>query len=87
MPCMGLFLSFIDKLKIKEMGFLFGSGILVTILVILFIFLLPLLALISALMSTLPINAKILWILLIIFLPFLGSLLYFLIGRNQSTNM
>lgn len=68
------------------MGFLFGSGILVTILVILFIFLLPLIALISALMSTLPINAKILWILLIIFLPFLGSLLYFLIGRSQTTN-
>lgn len=68
------------------MGFLFGSGILVTLLVILFIFLLPLLALISALMSALPVNAKLLWILLIIFLPFLGSVLYFLIGRNQATN-
>lgn len=64
------------------MGFLFGSGILVTILVILFIFLLPLIAVISALMSALPINSKILWILLIIFLPFLGSVLYFLIGRK-----
>lgn len=82
MPYMGLFLSFIDKLKIIAMGFLFGSGIVVTILVVLFIFLLPLIALISALMSGLPVNSKILWILLIIFLPFLGSVLYFLIGRK-----
>lgn len=66
------------------MGFLFGSGILVTILVILFIILLPLFAVISALMSNLPATEKIIWILVIIFLPFLGSLLYFLIGRNQG---
>lgn len=68
------------------MGVLFGSGILITVLVILFIFLLPLLALISALMNTFQGNEKIIWILLIIFLPFLGSVLYFLIGRSQRTN-
>jgi len=68
------------------MGVLFGSGILITILVILFIFLLPLLALISALMNTFRGNDKIMWVLVIILLPFLGSVLYFLIGRNQRTN-
>ena len=68
------------------MGALFGGGILLTVLVILFIFLLPILALISALMNTFPGNEKIIWILLIIFLPFLGSVLYFVIGRNQRTN-
>ena len=68
------------------MGVLFGGGILITVLVILFIFLLPILALISALMNTFPGNEKIIWILLIIFLPFLGSVLYFVIGRNQRTN-
>lgn len=68
------------------MGVLFGGGILITVLVILFIFLLPLFALISALMNTFQGNEKIIWILLIIFLPFLGSVLYFLIGRNQRTN-
>jgi len=74
------------KLKITAMGVLFGGGLLLTVLVILFIFLLPLLALISALMNTFQGNEKIIWILLIIFLPFLGSVLYFLIGRNQRTN-
>lgn len=63
--------------------FLFGGGILITLMVVLFIFLIPLLALISALMSDFPGNEKILWVLIIIVLPFLGSVLYFLIGRNQ----
>ena len=63
--------------------FLFGGGILITLFVILFIFLIPLLALISALMSDFPGNEKILWVLIILLLPFLGSVLYFLIGRNQ----
>ena len=66
--------------------FLFGGGIIITLLVILFIFLLPLLALISALMSDFPGNEKILWVLIILLLPFLGSVLYFLIGRNQRTS-
>jgi len=63
--------------------FLFGGGLLLTLIVILFIFLLPLLALISALMSDFPGNEKILWVVIILLLPFLGSVLYFLIGRNQ----
>ena len=66
--------------------FLFGGGIIITLFVILFIFLLPLLALISALMSDFRGNDKILWVLIILLLPFLGSVLYFLIGRNQRTN-
>ena len=64
--------------------FLFGGGIIITLLVVLFIFLIPLLALISALMSDFPGNEKILWVLIILLLPFLGSVLYFLIGRNQQ---
>ncbi len=63
--------------------FLFGGGILITLLVILLVFLFPLIALISALTSEFQGNEKILWVLIILFLPFLGSLLYFLIGINQ----
>jgi len=44
---------------------------------------LPLLALISVLTNKFRGNEKLIWVLLIIFLPFLGSLLYFLIGRSN----
>ena len=63
--------------------FLFGAGILLTLFIILFVILLPLLALISVLMNEFPGNEKIIWVLIIIFLPFLGSVLYFLIGRDK----
>ena len=66
--------------------FFFGGGLLITLLVILFIFLFPLLALISVLMNDFQGNEKIMWVLIIIFLPFLGSLLYFLIGRDKRIN-
>ncbi len=63
--------------------FFFGGGIFLTLFIILFIILLPLLALVSVLTSEFRGNDKIVWVLIIIFLPFLGSLLYFLIGRDR----
>ena len=63
--------------------FLAGMGILLTLLFIFFIILLPLIALISVLMNDFRGNDKIMWVLIIIFLPFLGSILYFLIGRDK----
>ena len=66
--------------------FLFGGGLIITLMVILFIFLFPLLALISVLMNDFQGNEKIMWVVIIIFLPFLGSLLYFLIGRDKRIN-
>ena len=66
--------------------FLFGGGLIITLLVILFIFLIPLLALISVLMNEFRGNEKIMWVIIIIFLPFLGSLIYFLIGRDKRIN-
>ncbi len=66
--------------------FLFGGGLIITLIVILFIFLIPLLALLNVLMSDFQGNEKIMWVLIIIFLPFLGSLLYFLIGRDKRIN-
>ena len=66
--------------------FLFGAGILLTLFIIFFIILMPLLALISVLMNDFRGNDKIMWVLIIIFLPFLGSLVYFLIGRDKRIN-
>jgi hypothetical protein len=66
--------------------FFFGGGLLITLMVILFIFLIPLIALISVVMNQFNGNEKIMWVVIIIFLPFLGSLLYFLIGRDRRIN-
>jgi len=63
--------------------FFFGAGLLLTLFIILFVILLPLLALISVLMNEFQGNDKIMWVLIIIFLPFLGSVLYFLVGRDR----
>lgn len=37
----------------------------------------------DALRGALPIQRKILWSLLIVFLPFLGMIIYFLLGREE----
>ena len=66
--------------------FLFGGGLIITLLVILLIFLFPLLALVSVITNSFQGNEKIMWVLIIIFLPFLGSLVYFLIGRDKRIN-
>jgi len=54
-----------------------------TLFIILFVILFPVLALIDVLLNEFQGNDKIMWVLIIIFLPFLGSLLYFLVGRDR----
>ncbi|HEK86679.1 MAG: PLDc N-terminal domain-containing protein [Candidatus Saccharicenans sp.] len=64
-----------------------GIGELIIILV-LFLgipqFILFIVALVDILKSEFPGNDKLIWILLIIFLPLLGPILYFLIGRKNK---
>lgn len=59
--------------------------VIILLLLVLPLFLLfPILAIVSVVRNEFPNNNdKLVWILLIIFLPFLGSLLYFLIGRPK----
>jgi hypothetical protein len=49
-------------------------------------FLLPLIALISILRNSFEGNDKLIWVLVVLLLPVLGSILYFLIGRNKRIN-
>lgn len=58
--------------------------ILLIVLGGLLILLFPLLALISVLKNDFPGNDKIIWVLVIIFLPFFGSLIYFMVGRGRQ---
>jgi hypothetical protein len=63
------------------LGFIGSQEIIVILL--LFAVLLPLWALISVLSNSFNGNDKLIWVLVILFLPYLGALLYFLIGRNK----
>lgn len=62
-----------------------GGWELIVILIVLLLFVLPwLFALIDCLKGEFKGNDKLIWILLILLVPFLGMILYFLIGRGQK---
>ena len=60
-----------------------GMGILMILLFVGFLFILPIIAIIDLIKIDLDSSQKLLWILIILFLPVLGSILYFLMGRDQ----
>lgn len=61
-----------------------GGEWMVILFVIGIIGLLPLIALIDIIRNEFRgSNDKVIWVIVVLFIPFLGSVLYFLIGRNQ----
>ena len=56
------------------------------VFIFLFILLLPIIALIDILRSNFEQNDKLIWVIIIIFIPILGSILYFLIGTKKKLN-
>lgn len=54
------------------------------LLILVFILLLPLIALIDILRNDFKGNDKIIWVLIVLFLPILGTILYFLIGASKK---
>lgn len=61
-----------------------GFGIFGILILALLFLLIPLIALVDVLRNEFTDSNKIIWVLLIIFLPFLGAILYLLIGANQK---
>jgi len=59
-------------------------GLFAWMIISLLFLILPLIALIDILTHSYSENNKIIWILVVIFIPFLGSILYFIIGRKQK---
>ena len=66
------------------MGIFSGLSILVLVIFGFFIAFLWVIALIDILRSDFEGNDKIVWILVVIFFPFLGSIIYFLFGRSRK---
>ena len=62
----------------------FGFGEILVILILLLPAILWIFALIDILRSDFQGNNKLIWVLVVIFLPIIGAILYFAIGKNQK---
>lgn len=60
--------------------------LIVIVIVIPLLFIIPIVALIDILKNKFSGNDKLIWVLVVLFLPFIGSVLYFIIGRKQKIN-
>ena len=58
-------------------------GLFVWSIVVLLMIILPILALISILKNRFKDNDKLIWTLVVLLLPFFGSVLYFIMGRSK----
>ena len=66
------------------MDFIAPGSVLVFITIVsVVMFLLPLLALISIVKNEFQGNDKLIWVLIVLLLPILGSILYFAVGRQK----
>lgn len=68
-------------MEILVSDFSLGLGLFQMLLLITAI--LPIVALISIMKNEFPNNDKLIWVLVTLFLPLIGALLYFFIGRNK----
>jgi len=62
-----------------------GPWQIILILIILVGLLLPLFALIDILRNEFTGSNKLIWVMIVLLLPFFGSILYFVIGTQQKT--
>ena len=66
------------------LGFISGVELIIVLFFLLFILILPLIALVDILKSNFEGNNKLIWVIVVIFLSAVGALLYWLIGRKQK---
>ncbi|MBK9254258.1 MAG: PLDc_N domain-containing protein [Saprospiraceae bacterium] len=71
------------------MNLIFGLGPqeLIVLALIFLIFLFPVWAIIDIVTSEFKGNDKIIWLLIVLFLPFAGAIIYLLIGRKQKVRI
>ncbi len=66
------------------LGFIGPQEIIILLFISLFLFILPIIALVDIVRSEFEGNNKIVWVLIVIFFNIIGSILYFLIGKKQK---
>ena len=74
-------------MAVKLGGQMFGSlgaPEIILILIALFILALPILTIIDIVRSKFESNIQMIWVIIVLFLPFIGPILYFIIGTRQK---
>ncbi|WP_167618366.1 PLDc N-terminal domain-containing protein [Maribellus sediminis] len=66
------------------LGFIGPQELILILIISLFLFILPIIALVNIIRSEFTGNNKIVWVLIVIFFNIIGSILYFLMGKNQK---
>ncbi len=66
-------------------GIIGPSELIIILSVGLFVFLIPLMALVDIVRSKFEGNMQLVWVIIVVFFNVIGSILYFIIGRNQKT--
>jgi hypothetical protein len=66
------------------MGLFAGIGLVFAVFIVVCVCFLWIIALVDILRSEFEGNDKVVWVLVVVFFPFLGSILYFLIGRSRK---
>ena len=61
-----------------------GSQEIIILLIGLVLFVLPVIALVDIIRNEFTGNNKLIWVLIVIFFNILGSILYFIMGKNQK---
>ncbi|MGF1554828.1 PLDc N-terminal domain-containing protein [Paucihalobacter sp.] len=61
-----------------------GPGLIIVTIIFFLFLLLPFLALISIVKNKFPDNDKLVWVLIVLLLPVLGAVLYFILGRGKQ---
>lgn len=66
------------------LGVIGAEELLILLFLALIILLLPLIALVDIIRSKFEGNMQLIWVIVVVFLNVIGTILYFIIGRNQK---
>jgi hypothetical protein len=66
------------------LGIIGGAELIILFLVAIFILLIPIIALVDIVRSKFEGNMQLIWVIIVVFFNIIGSVLYFIIGRNQK---
>ncbi len=67
------------------LGIIGPQELILVLIVGLFLFLLPIIAIVDIVRSKYEGNMQLIWVIIVVFFNIIGAILYFIIGRNQKT--